>query len=183
MASRYHRGRGQDDPTKGVVAQVKGTSPVLPILGRGRRVCPFASGLHKLLWQQRIFLLGPGGCNSPYLPPHKAATAIQNVYLSYLCDRPYRQQVVESALSHKVYELERNMALAMRDLKDSDDFVYTVSNTAGSGTGFVRLPQVIWISHWAVASITHTTTAIPDPTTISDLWKLLAGLFEQLDWQ
>ncbi len=82
-----------------------------------------------------------------------------------------------------MYELERNMALAMHDLKDSDDFVYTVSNTAGSGTDFVWLPHIIWTPHQAVASTTHTTTAIPDPTTISDLWKLLAGLFEQLDPQ
>jgi hypothetical protein len=80
---------------------------------------------------------------TPYLPPHKAATVIQHVYHSYLRDRPYRQQVAKSAFSHKVYVLERNMALAMRDLKDSDDLVYTVSNTAGSGTGFVRWPQVI----------------------------------------
>jgi hypothetical protein len=120
---------------------------------------------------------------TPYLPPHKAATAIQNIYHSHLCDRPYRKQVAENALSHKVYELEHNMALAMRDLKDSDDFVYTVSNTAGSGTDFERLPHVIWTPHQAVASTTHMTTAIPDPTTISDLWKLLAGLFEQLDRQ
>ena len=64
VASRYHRGRGQDDPHENVVAQVEGTGPVLLILGGGRCVCPFASGLHRLLWQQRIFLLGPGGCNS-----------------------------------------------------------------------------------------------------------------------
>ncbi len=64
VASRYHRGRGQDDPNKNVVAQVEGTGPMLPILGGRRCVCPFASGLHRLLWQQRIILLGQGGCNS-----------------------------------------------------------------------------------------------------------------------
>ncbi len=64
VASHYHRGRGQDDPHENVVAQVEGTGPVLPILGGGRCVCPFASGLHILLWQQRIILLGQGGCNS-----------------------------------------------------------------------------------------------------------------------
>ena len=120
---------------------------------------------------------------TPYLSPHKAATAIQHAYRSYLRDRPYRQQVAEIALSLEVYKVELNMALAMRDLEDSDDFVYTVSNTAGSGTDFERLPHVIWTPHQAVASTTHMTTAIPDPTTISDLWKLLAGLFEQLDRQ
>jgi hypothetical protein len=71
----------------------------------------------------------------------------------------------------------------MRDLEDSDDFVYTVSNTAGSGAGFVRWPHVIWTPHWAVTLATHMTTAITNPTTISDLWKLFAGLSEQLDRQ
>jgi hypothetical protein len=124
---------------------------------------------------------------TPYLPPHKAATAIQHVYRSYLRERPYRQQFVESALSHKVYVLECNMALAMRDLEDSDDLVYIVSNSAGSGAGFVRWPQVIWTPHRAVASETRLifdphdgimNTAIANPTTISDLWTLIAGLFE-----
>jgi hypothetical protein len=82
------------------------------------------------------------------------------------------------------------MALAMRDLKDSHDLVYTVSNTAGSGAGFVRWPQVIWMPHRAVALETcpvfdlHdviTNMAIANPTTISDLWKLIDGLFERLD--
>ncbi len=126
---------------------------------------------------------------TPYLPPHKAATAIQHVYRSYLRERPYRQQVAESALSHEVYVLERSMALAMRDLEDSDDLVYTVSDSAGSGAGFVRWPQVIWTPHRAVASETRavfnphnviTNTAIADPTTVSDLWKLIAGQFERL---
>ena len=120
---------------------------------------------------------------TPYLSPHKAATAIQHAYRSYLRDRPYRQQVTEIALSLEVYKLECNMALAVRDSEDSDDFVYTVSNTAGSGAGFVRWPHVIWTPHRAITLATHTTTAIADPTTISDLWKLLAGLFEQLDQQ
>ena len=88
-----------------------------------------------------------------------------------------------------MYVLERNMALAMRDLKDSDDLVYTVSNTAGSVAGFVRWPQVIWTPHRAVALETRAVfnphdvimnTAIADPTTISDLWKLIAGRFERL---
>ncbi len=120
---------------------------------------------------------------TPYLSPHKAATAIQQAYRSYLRDWPYRQQVAEISLSLEVYKLERNMALAMRDLEDSDDFVYTVSNTPGSSADFVRWPHVIWTPHRAVTLAIHTTTAIADPTTISDLWKLLAGLFEQLDRQ
>jgi hypothetical protein len=115
---------------------------------------------------------------TPYLSPHKAATAIQHVYRSYLPDKPYRQQVAENAFSLEVYKLERNMALAMRYLKDSDDLVYTVSNTAGSGAGFVRWPQFIWTPHRAVTSETRpvfdphdgiTNTAIADPTTILDL--------------
>ncbi len=36
---------------------------------------------------------------TPYLPPHTAATAIQHVYRSYLCNKPYRLQVAESAFS------------------------------------------------------------------------------------
>ncbi len=36
---------------------------------------------------------------TPYLPPHTAATAIQHVYRSYLRNKPYRLQVVESAFS------------------------------------------------------------------------------------
>ncbi len=79
------------------------------------------------------------------------------------------------------------MTLAMRDLKDSDDLVYIVSNTAGSSADFVRWPQVIWTPHQAIASETRpvfnlhnviTNTAITNPTTISDLWKLIAGQFE-----
>jgi hypothetical protein len=62
---------------------------------------------------------------TPYLPPHKAATAIQHAYRSYLRDRHYWQQVVESTFSLEVNKLECNMALAMHDLKDSDDLVYT----------------------------------------------------------
>ncbi len=81
------------------------------------------------------------------------------------------------------------MALAMRDLEDSDDLVYTVSNSTGSGAGFVRWPQVIWTPHRAIALETRavfnshnviTNTAIANPTTISDLWKLIAGQFECL---
>jgi hypothetical protein len=48
VASRYHHGRGADDTNDRVVAQVKGTGPVLPILEGGRRVCSWSSGLHKL---------------------------------------------------------------------------------------------------------------------------------------
>jgi hypothetical protein len=78
------------------------------------------------------------------------------------------------------------MALAMRDLDDSDDLVYTVSNTAGSGAGLIRWPHVIWTPHRAVASETRAVffqpdiNAIADPTTISDLWTLIAGQFERL---
>ena len=68
VASRYHRGRGQDDPHVSVVAQVEGTGPVLPIRGEGGNVCVclFASGLHRPPWQQQFYLSGPGGRN--YLP-------------------------------------------------------------------------------------------------------------------
>ena len=59
------------------------------------------------------------------LPPHKAFTTIQHIYWSYLHDKPYRQQAVESAFSFEAYKLEHNnmMALAMWDLEDSDNFV------------------------------------------------------------
>ncbi len=179
MASRYHRGTGQDDPTEGVVAQVEGTGPVLPILGGVRCVCPFASGLHRPLWQQLLFLLGPGGQHSlPTSHPTKLPQPSNTFTVLTFMIKPYRQQVAESAFSLEVYKLERNMALAMCDLKDSDDLVYTVSNTAGSGAGFVRWPQVIWMPHRAVTSETHpvfnphdgiTNTAIANPTIISDL--------------
>ncbi len=185
MASRYHCGRGQGNPSKGVIAQVEGTDPVLPILGGGALCMPLCFWATQTAVAAADLSTGAGWSQfTPYLPPHKAATAIQHVYRSYLRDWPYRQQVAKSAFSHEVYVLERNMALAMRDLKDSDDLVYTVSNTSGSGTGFVRWPQVIWTPHRAVASETRavfdphnviTNTAIANPTTISDLWKLIAG--------
>ncbi len=43
--------------------------------------------------------LPTGAGQSPYLPPHTAATAIQHVYRSYLRNKPYRLQVGESAFS------------------------------------------------------------------------------------
>ncbi len=179
MASCYHRRRGQDDPTKGVVAQVEGTGPVLPILGGGALCMPLCFWATQTTVAAATLPAGAGRSQfTPYLPPHKAATAIQHAYRSYLRDWHYWQQVAESAFSLEVYKLECNMALAMRDLKDSDDLVYTVSNTAGSGAGFVRWPQVICMPHRAVTSETRpvfdphdgiTNTAIADPTTISDL--------------
>ena len=54
MASRYHRGRGADDTNARVLAQVKGTGPVLPILEGSRRICPLSFGLHKL-WQRLLY--------------------------------------------------------------------------------------------------------------------------------
>ena len=81
------------------------------------------------------------------------ATAIQHVYRSYLHDQIHQQQVEESTFSHKVSVLECNMALAMWDLEDSDDFIQTVSNPAGSSASFVWWHQVIWMPHEAIAFI------------------------------
>ncbi len=69
MASRYHRGRGADNTNDRVVAQVEGTSPVLPILEGGRRVCPLSFGLHKL-WQRLLYLeLGNLNLHPTLAPP------------------------------------------------------------------------------------------------------------------
>jgi hypothetical protein len=176
VASRYHRGRGANDTNDRVVAQVQGTGPVLPILGGGALCMPFCFWATQTAVAAADLLAGAGQSQfTPYLSPHKAATAIQHAYRSYLHDWPYRQQVAEIALSLEVYKLERNMALAMRDLEDSDDFVYTVSNTAGSGAGFVRWPHVIWTPHWAVTLATHTTTAIADPRQFQTCGNCLLG--------
>jgi hypothetical protein len=45
----------------GILSVFSNQGPVLPILERDRCVCPFVSGLHRLLWQHWIFLLGLGG--------------------------------------------------------------------------------------------------------------------------
>jgi hypothetical protein len=61
VVCRYHEGGAREETIGLVIAQVKGFGPVLLILEGGRCVCPFVSGLHRLLWQHRIFLLGPEG--------------------------------------------------------------------------------------------------------------------------
>jgi hypothetical protein len=58
VVCRYHNGGGLDKIIALVVARVKGIGPVLPILEGGRCVCHFVSGLHRLWWQHRVFLLG-----------------------------------------------------------------------------------------------------------------------------
>jgi hypothetical protein len=71
-ACRYHKGGRHNKTIVLVIARVKGIGPVLPILEGGRCVCPFVSGLHRLLWQHRIFVLGPGGqCLHPTSLPTK----------------------------------------------------------------------------------------------------------------
>jgi hypothetical protein len=179
VASRYTTEEGKATQAKALSPRLKAPARA-PDSGGGALCMPLC------FWATQTAVIAadlPTGAGrpqfTPYLPPHKAATVIQHVYHSCLCDRPYRQQVAKSAFSHEMYVLERNMALAMRDLKDSDDLVYTVSNTTGSSAGFVRWPQVIWTPHQAIALETRPVfnphdvimnTAIPNPTTTSDLW-------------
>ena len=101
---------------------------------------------------------------SPYLPPHKAATAIQHIYRSYLRDKPLRQELAARALSHEVYVLEHNMALAMQDLRDSDHYVYSVSSTAGGGTK--------WTAHQARAAA---------PTLLQELMRSIELQLQDMD--
>jgi hypothetical protein len=71
---------------------------------------------------------------SPYLPPHTAATAIQCVYSSYI-DKVDKEWEWRLQLSLAGYELRRDMNRAMRELQDSDTFVYLVCDS-------------YWIPHW-----------------------------------
>ena len=54
----------------------------------------------------------------PYLPPHTAATVIQRAYRSHYVDVSVAEMVWRMQLSGTQYELERNMTLAMRELRD-----------------------------------------------------------------
>jgi hypothetical protein len=65
---------------------------------------------------------------SPYLPPHTAATAIQCVYRSYV-DKVDKEWEWWLKLSSAGYTLERNMNWAMRDLRDSNTFVFLVCDS------------------------------------------------------
>ncbi len=65
---------------------------------------------------------------SPYLPPHTAATAIQHVYRSYI-DKVDKEWEWRLKLSSARYALERDMNRAMRDLRDSNTFVYSVCDS------------------------------------------------------
>ena len=112
-----------------------------------------------------VLPLGSGRAElSPYLPPHKAATAIQHVYRSYLRVKPLRQELADRALSHEVYMLERNMVHAMRDLRDSDHYVYSVSSTAGGGTK--------WTAHRARAAA---------PTLFQELMRSIELQLQDMD--
>jgi hypothetical protein len=62
---------------------------------------------------------------SPYLPPHTAATAIQRTYRSYV-DKVWEWRL---KLFSAGYSLEHNMNQAMRDLRDSNTFVYLVCDS------------------------------------------------------
>ena len=62
---------------------------------------------------------------SPYLPPHIAATAIQRAYRSSV-DKEWDWQL---KVSWAGYALERDMNQAMRNLRDSDTFVFLVCNS------------------------------------------------------
>ncbi len=61
VVCRYHEGGRHNSTIILVVARVEGIGPVLPILEGGRCVCHFVFGLHRLWWQQQVFLLGLGG--------------------------------------------------------------------------------------------------------------------------
>ncbi len=63
-----------------------------------------------------------------------------------------------------MYVLERNMALAMQDLRDSDHYVYSVSSTAGSGT--------IWTAHGARAAA---------PTLLQELTRSIELQLQDMD--
>ncbi len=63
VVCRYHEGGGLNKTIVLVIARVEGIGLVLPILEWGRCVCPFVSGLHRLRWQHRVFLLWPEGQN------------------------------------------------------------------------------------------------------------------------
>ncbi len=60
-----------------VVTRFKGIGPMLPILEGGCCVYPFVSGLHRLLWQHCIFLLGLGGQN---LHPTSLSTLLPQLF-------------------------------------------------------------------------------------------------------
>jgi hypothetical protein len=99
MASRYHSGRGRDDTNDRIVTQVEGIGLVLKILKfleGGRSACLFVFGLHKLLWQHRILVLGLAGqllqlTSLPTRPPQLSnALIVLTLLISQLmtrCDR------------------------------------------------------------------------------------------------
>jgi hypothetical protein len=68
---------------------------------------------------------------SPYLPPHTAAAAIQCAYHSYV-DNEWEWWL---KLSLAGYALEPKMNRAMRNLRDSNTFVFLVCDS-------------YWIPHW-----------------------------------
>ena len=74
-------------------------------------------------------LLGVGDGGStfiPYVSPTTAATTIQKAYRYYTIRWVTRQRRLQIQLFLAQIELEHNMTCAMRDLQDSDDFVYSV---------------------------------------------------------
>jgi hypothetical protein len=74
-------------------------------------------------------LLGVGDGGStfiPYVSPTTAATTIQKAYRYYTIRWVTRQSRWQIQLFWAQIELEHNMTCAMRDLQDSDDFVYSV---------------------------------------------------------
>jgi hypothetical protein len=73
-----------------------------------------------------------------YLPPHRAATAIQRAYHSHVVDKSIDNQVLQISLEDAKFELEHDMFCTRRDLGDNKDFVFLVSSFFWS---------VIWTSH------------------------------------
>ncbi len=70
VVCRYHKGGGHNETIILIVARVEGIGPVHPIPEGGRCVCHFGFGLHRLLWQHRKYVLGPGGhCFHPTSHP------------------------------------------------------------------------------------------------------------------
>jgi hypothetical protein len=76
---------------------------MLPILGGGALCMPLCFWGTQTAVAAADLITGAGRSQfTPYLPTHTAATAIQQVYRSYLRNKPYRLQVAESAFSFEV---------------------------------------------------------------------------------
>ena len=54
----------------------------------------------------------------PYLPPNQAATVIQRAYRSHSVNVWFDETVWQGQLARARWELERNMAMAMRELRN-----------------------------------------------------------------